>query len=75
MGPVRDFAANLARGGADASKILQEIAGTFPQETMSRQNVNSIIRTVKAGHDASDQWGWNTAVSYTHLTLPTTPYV
>ena len=60
MGPVRDFAANLARGGADASKILQEIAGAFLLETMSRQNVNSIIRTVKAGHDASNQQGWNT---------------
>ena len=60
MGPVRDFAANLARGGADASKILGEIEAAFPDETMSPQNVNLIIKTVKAGLETADQRGLNT---------------
>ena len=60
MGPVRDFAANLARGGANAMKILGDIAAAFPKQTMSHQNVNAIIRTINAGLETADQPGLKT---------------
>ena len=60
MSPIRDFAARLAHGGADASKILQEIELTFEPGAMSRQNVNAIIHSVKAGLDTNNHCGKNT---------------
>ena len=60
MGPIRDFAAHLAKGGANASKILEEIDKAFEKGAMSRQNVNLIIRTVKADQETADQRGLNT---------------
>ena len=62
MSPIREFASHLAAadGKADASQILQEIDKAFWPGAMSRQNVNSIIRSVKAGLDTKDRRGENT---------------
>ena len=60
MSPIREFASRLAMDNANASKILQEIDQAFWPEAMSRQNVNKIIRSVKAGQDTKDRRGENT---------------
>ena len=49
---------------------------------MSAPLTESLRRSPPSLHDSPDYWGlawdalaWVEAVSYTHLTLPTTPYV
>ena len=60
MSSICVFAAHLANGGADATKILQETDLAFTPGTMSRQNVNAMICAAKAGQDATNCRGTNT---------------
>ena len=57
----------------DHSAIFEATHGTAPKHAgLNKITPGSVILS---GVMMLEYFGWNEAVSYTHLTLPTTPYV
>ena len=52
----------------DALRRIDHEIGKYPPD----QKQSAVMSALTI---AQDQYGWLSAVSYTHLTLPTTPYV
>ena len=56
-------------------EIQESIKKIVTGQDLSRKEISSIMNQILTGTISEAQIGAFLAVSYTHLTLPTTPYV
>ena len=54
---------------------FSKVKETFEKLYREDREIGSCFAVYKDGNPLVDLWGGFQAVSYTHLTLPTTPYV
>ena len=60
-----------------ASEVLDNLKRRFPNEPEYHQAVSEVLGTIEEAYNEHPEFEKSNliAVSYTHLTLPTTPYV